>query len=202
MKPLFTVRILLILLVLLVLLASKSYILMHFQIRKEGKLARTRSPLYRKLWSRATAHFLQNGTRYNEKQTENTESTKKPLFRQTQNRRAARAANHTRTRTSLQLLNTEESVKVYQFQVCPAKRHRSSWKLAYFHYTLRTINAPKLDPKLLDFEKLWPRQVLPRFLIWKCIKIFHTFVSARSRLYRPIFPFFLHFRVKYAPISP
>ena len=68
-----------------------TYVLMHFQIRKEAELARTRSQLYRKLWCSATVHFSQNDARYNEKQRENTESTKKPLFRQTQNRRAARA---------------------------------------------------------------------------------------------------------------
>ena len=31
---------------------------------------------------------------------------------------------------------------------------------------------------------------------------FRIFVSTRSRLYKGIFRFFLHFRVEYAPISP
>ena len=88
-----------------------------FSTKKEkGKLAGTRSQLYRKLWCWATAHFLQNGTRYNEKQRENTESTKKTLFRQTQNRRAARASLHTFSRISIAIRKTKEKRNLSNFR--------------------------------------------------------------------------------------
>ena len=76
---------------------------------------------------------------------------------------------------------------------------RSSWKLAHLHYTLRAINAPKLDSKLLRFEKLWSKQAEPSLILHQKIR---TFVSALSRLYRRIFRFSLLFRVECAPISP
>ena len=64
-------------------------------------------------------------------------------------------------------LSVKERRELKEFSdiyVCHRKRHRSSWKLAYFHYTLRTINGPKLAAQILDFEKLWSKQICFVFL--------------------------------------
>ena len=94
----------------------KSYILMHFQTRKEGKLARTRSQLYQKLRCRATAHFLQNGTRYNEKQRENTESTKKHCFGKPKTGAPRAPCLHTFSRISIDIRKTKEKRKLSNFK--------------------------------------------------------------------------------------
>ena len=56
--------------------------------------------------------------------------------------------------------------KSIEFQVFHTHRHRSSWKLAYLHYTLRTINGPKLAAQILDFEKLWSKQICFVFVLF------------------------------------
>ena len=62
-----------------------------FQIRKQAKLATSRSQLYQKLWCRAKAHFSQNFTFYAQKQLPDAKPTKSNTFPAIQNRRAARA---------------------------------------------------------------------------------------------------------------
>ena len=145
--------------------ASLYFTWLHFQIRNEGQLAGTRSPLYRKLWCWATAHFFQNGTRYNEKQRENTESTKKTLFRQTQNRRARASAHSRMTKNPFQVRNpkaNQEVVLALNPEVRPPRsapyRGERTSKLGEFIYHLSRANPPKLGRIRVDFEKLWSRR--------------------------------------------
>ena len=175
---------------------------MHFQIIKESKLAGTRSQLYQKLWCWATAHFLQNGTHYNEKQRENTESTKKLLFQQTQNR--ARRAPHTNTtHTSYQTpLAVKEQTRKYYFRStrcfdrlalrpieASAPQNWGSLSTTSAVQILQSWGESVSIARTYDRNDFQGRYTTPKNRI---------FVSARSRLYRRIFRFFLHFRVEYA----
>ena len=139
--------------------------LMHFQIRKEGKLAGPRSQLYRKLWCWATAHFPQNGTHYNAKQREHTQSTKKTLFRQTQNRRARASAHSRMTKNPFHIRNlrvsrvgkTTVNPEVRPPRSAPYRGERSS-KLGEYIYNLSDESPPKLGRIRVDLEKLWSKR--------------------------------------------
>ena len=166
---------------------------LHFQIRNEGQLAGTRSPLYRKLWCWATAHFFQNGTRYNEKQRENTESTKKTLFRQTQNRHAAPCL-HTFSRISIDIRKTKEKRKLSNFKF---STHTSSpIELKIGILTLhppdnKRSKAGRTNPR---FRKVMIETNLLCFLIWKWVKIFAFFSRLVLACIEVFFDSFFTFR--------
>ena len=139
---------------------------MHFQIRKEAELARTRSQLYRKLWCSATVHLSQNDARYDEKQRENTESTKKGLFRQTQKTHAPRAVHKQHPNLLPNTLSSKGANQEVLLAVHPALRHPRSApyrgertsKLGHFIYHLLPERPPTLGRIRVDCEKLWSRR--------------------------------------------
>ena len=134
--------------------------------KAKGKLAGTHSQLHRKLWCLATAHFSQNDARYNEKQRENTESTKKGLFRQTQQNPAPRAVHKQHPNLLPNTLSSKGANQKVLLARHPALRHPRSapyrgectWKLGHFTYHLLPESPPKLGRIRVDCEKLWSRR--------------------------------------------
>ena len=173
--------------------------------KAKGKLAGTRSQLYRKLWCSETAHFSQNDARYNEKQRENTESMKKALFRQTQ-KTARRAPYTSNTQTSYQTpLAVREQTRRYCLR-CTRHFDRlvlrpieasapQNWGILS---TTSCLKVPQSWAESVSIARSYDRgDFQGRYTTPKN----RIFVSARSRLYRRIFRFSLHFRVEHAPIS-
>ena len=176
------------------------YIKMHFQIRNQAKLSKTRSPLYRKLWRWDFAYVQLSSCSVRIYAPLTRIRPKNSIFACAIFRRHA-AAFAAFTDSPIEPSYIREEERNTTQNIVPHSTPRSTPILLKFGgFTLRPST----------FRLFKPLEIPPRFrrvphchsaLLENASKKFRIFASARCRLYQGIFRFFLHFRVEYALIS-